>query len=151
MQFPHIGIINTANTVVFIGLRTKKQYKKTLTSNVVDIVDPLSEERSLLKMVRISGVKNKSILNKIFNPITLTQNEALKSVRSNKRLAAAFDNEYYWAIKWAIGKICLCKKLEIIGVLDDDVLPSVTINKIVEPLREEIESFGIQVNIKGGS
>jgi len=151
LHFPQIGVVNTANTVVFIGLRTKKQYKKTLTSNVIDLVDPLAQERKLLGMIKISGVKNKSILNKIFNPITFTQIEALNLVKDNKRLAAAFDSDYYWAIKWSVGKICLCKGLEIIGVLDNETIPSVSISKAILPLREQIESFGINVNIEGES
>ena len=145
LEYPTLGAINTEGGFVIFCERVRtKQWRETLNPETINTYDPFYTERELLGISDLSeGIFNLSFLKALFNNKLFSFEEAVSSIESGKRLAAAFHPEWYLGILHKPNRICLFNKKYPVAHLRKD--GKLILTKDVSFLKEEVSEFGREV------
>ena len=146
IEYPPIGAFNLPSSAMSVYRLPVRQWREGMTSNNTHVIDPFVMEKSYLKMKTFRSIRNLSFLHNLYNNKMIKPHVLLKEVLDCKRLSGAFHSD--WMIGWKMmaDSPCLLYKELVVGPFNDNGV--VTLNSNSSFLREEIESFGIEVEIK---
>lgn len=139
--------INLGSSVVVLNLRKAIQgtekYKRAISAGNTELFDPFKKERELLRS-QPAKLGDPLIYEAWINNEFYSAEEALRSVSSYERIAAAFHPEYYFGIKYCTNAIMLFRRNNMIGRVNP-VLKEVILKPPAHPYAEELSELGLNV------
>lgn len=145
--WPINGAVNLrSGRCLVINKRIRRQWRTSIYDDMIEVFDPLKEERDELSMLHYSGLRNKALLRAIFNNFYFTPTKAIERVVTLDRLAAAWDKEWLVASKFKPDKVCLFHGNNIVGTINEEN-GSVNLSKDLDFMIEELTGFGLDVRL----
>lgn len=141
--FPRLGALNLTHSVVVIRRLAKRQWRKVLNAQVIQLHDPFEEERDLLGLPRIKGVENDTILLEIFNPVYPNREQAWERIAAGDTLAVAITPEWYLGVKAHAEGVKLFKDDLSVGTVTSST--TVELYPEAQLLKEQVIGLGYKV------
>ena len=118
--FPDMGYVNYKSGIVYCIRKAVRQWSVVYNHGVVEVRDPQRDLRAMLNLRVDDAVSsNPAFVKRLFNRHWYSYEEAIASLRSGKRIAAALNRNVAIAQSAALeGKYIIYYKNKVVGWVD---------------------------------
>lgn len=118
--FPTMGYVNYKSGIVYCIRKAVRQWSAVYNRGVVDVVDPQADLRAMLSLsIDRDIASNPAFVKRLFNRNWFTFEDAIESLRSGKRIAAAINQHVAIAQSATMeGKLIIYYKNKVVGWID---------------------------------